>query len=126
MKQLLIYTGMLVAIFCAALGNTVRVENITDQIAGHLEEAEAAVIQGDWEKADGLTEEAHQEWEKAEAYFCIVLRHADTDEVSNGFQEVIGFLQWQDEAEYTSTNHALIKKVRHLAEVEGLTWANLL
>lgn len=126
MKQLLIYVGVLVVIFCGALANTARVTAITDQISGHLEEAETAVIQGDWEKAARLTKEAHKEWEKAENYFCIVLRHADTDEVSNGFQEVEGFIAWEAEAEYTSANNALMKKVQHLAEVEGLTWANVL
>lgn len=126
MKQLLIYSGILAAIFCAALGNTARVTSITDQISGYLEEAQTAVVQGDWETAANLTEDASTAWKGAEDYFCIVLRHADTDEVSNSFQEVMGFIQWEEEAEYTSANNALIKKVRHLSEIEQLTWANVL
>lgn len=126
MKRLWISLAALVFIFCATLWNTDRVTAVTDSISSKLEAAEAAVTQGDWQQAAALTDSARQEWERVDRYFSVVLRHADTDDVTTTFQEVQGFLQWEAEAEYTSVNSALVEKVRHLSEVETLTWNNLL
>lgn len=126
MKRLWISLAALALIFCATLWNTARVTAVTDSISSKLEEAESAVTQGDWHRATVLTESAQQEWERMDRYFSVVLRHADTDDVTTTFQEVQGFLQWEAEAEYTSVNSALVEKVKHLSEVETLTWNNLL
>lgn len=126
MKRLWISLAALALIFCATLWNTARVTAVTDSISSKLEDAEAAVTQGDWRRAAVLTESAQQEWERVDRYFSVVLRHADTDDVTTTFQEVQGFLQWEAEAEYTSVNSALVEKVKHLSEVETLTWNNLL
>lgn len=126
MKRLWISLAALALIFCATLWNTARVTAVTDSISSKLEEAESAVTQGDWRRATVLTESAQQEWERVDRYFSVVLRHADTDDVTTTFQEVQGFLQWEAEAEYTSVNSALVEKVKHLSEVETLTWNNLL
>ncbi len=126
MKRLWISLAALALIFCATLWNTARVTAVTDSISSKLEDAESAVTQGDWRRATVLTESAQQEWERVDRYFSVVLRHADTDDVTTTFQEVQGFLQWEAEAEYTSANSALVEKVRHLSEVETLTWNNLL
>lgn len=126
MKRLWISLAALALIFCATLWNTARVTAVTDSISSKLEEAESAVTEGEWRRATALTESAQQEWERVDRYFSVVLRHADTDDVTTTFQEVQGFLQWEAEAEYTSVNSALVEKVKHLSEVETLTWNNLL
>lgn len=126
MKRLWISLAALLLIFFATLWNTTRVTAVTGSISSKLEDAESAVTQGDWHQAAILTDSAQQEWERVDRYFSVVLRHADTDDVTTTFQEVQGFLQWEAEAEYTSVNSALVEKVKHLSEVETLTWNNLL
>lgn len=126
MKRLWIPVTLLVLIFSAALYNTAQVSRITETISGLLNQSEAAVAQADWETAAQLTQEAMEQWEKTEDYFSIVLCHADIDEVSTAFQEVMGFLQYQSAPEYDSANGTLVEKVKHLAEIEALNWKNLL
>lgn len=125
MKRLFFYVFLLLVLFALCLWNTAYVTGVTDHISAQLEQAEEAVIREDWDAAVRIINAAAMEWEDHQAHFAIAMRYMDTDEVSTGFQEIEGFLRWQEGAEFTSANSALIEKVRHLAQVEGLTWANL-
>ena len=126
MKQLFLSLALLAGIFAATLWNTARVTEISTTIADTLDQAEAAAVQGDWQKASTLTQQAQAHWERCNLYFSVVLRHGDTDDVATTFQEAQGFLLWKDEAEYTSVNRVLTEKVRHLSRMEALSWRNLL
>lgn len=125
MKQIIAYAAALLTLFGVTLWNAAHVADITAGISARLEQAEEAVVHDDWDAAVDIVSRTALEWERQEPYFSVVLRYADTDEVSTGFQEIEGFLRWQERAEFTSANSALIEKVRHLAEVEGLTVGNL-
>lgn len=126
MKQLFLSLALLLGLFAATLWNTTQVTEISTEIADTLQQAEDAALQGDWKQATTLTQQAHQNWERWNLYFSVVLRHADTDDVATTFQEAQGFLLWKDQAEYTSANRVLVEKVRRLSKTEALSWRNLL
>lgn len=126
MKRLWSAVALMVLLFAASLYNTVQIDRITSGITSQLNQAGEAVSQGDWDTAQELTSAAMEEWDGMERYFSIVLCHGDTDEVSTGFQEVLGFLQYRSAPEYDSANSTLVAKVEHLAEMEALNWNNLL
>ena len=126
MKRLWISAALLGLLFFSSLYNAAQVSRLSQRLSSQLNQAEAAVTAGDWDTAEQLTLEAMDQWEQAEGYFSFVLCHADTDEVSTGFQEVLGFIQYQSSPEYDSANGTLVAKVEHLAEVERLNWKNLL
>jgi hypothetical protein len=126
MKQLWSCCALLLILFALSVGNSWYVAQITGTISQALNQAEDAVAQGDWETASTLTKEAQQLWEEKQTFLAITLRLCDTDEVSTGFEEVLGFLQWQAAPEYDSANGRLVAYVEHLAEVEQVTWGNLL
>lgn len=126
MKRLALSAALLALLFAGCLWNTAQVSRISGQLAETLNRAEDAVAQGDWAAADGLTRQAMEQWQQSEGYLSLVLCHSHTDEVTTGFQEVLGFLQYRSTPEYDSANGALVAKVEHLAEVEALNWRNLL
>lgn len=125
MRQLMGSLALLVGLFGLSLWNTACVTDISDGLVETLEQAEAAVSDGNWDRGLALTRQGEQTWERWQPYVSMVLRHVDTDDVTITFQEVEGFLLWEDEAEYTSANRVLLEKVAHLAKVEALTWSNL-
>ena len=126
MKRIWISLGILVLVLAGTLVHISGVRSVTGSITNRLDRAEAVVEQGDWEQARQLTREALEEWESVDTWFAIMLQVGDTDEVTTGFQEVMGFLQYEETAEYDSANGTLVEKVKHLYETERLSWTNLL
>lgn len=126
MRRLWLSLALLAALFGASLWNTACVTDTTRAIARQLDAAEEAAAREDWAAAEEKFVQAQALWTKAEGYFSIVLCHGDTDEVSTGFEEVSGFLQYRDAPEFDSAGGTLTAKVEHLAEIEALNWRNLL
>lgn len=126
MKRFWICCGILAALFTASLANMWYVETISARIRDGLEQAEQAVAEGNWDEARALTESAQAYWLSHEDYLAITLSLCDTDDVSTGFEEVLGFLEWEAAAEYNGANGTLLAYVEHLSEIEQITLSNLL
>lgn len=126
MKRIWISLSILAVVFAAALANSWYLDNLTEQMAHTLEQAQALAEAENWEGGQKLTEKALEQWEKASDYLYIVVRHSDSDEVAAGFREVQQLLEWKEEAEYTSANARLIEEIRLLADMEQFTLRNLL
>lgn len=126
MKRLWISGLFLATLFSATLYNAWRVDHIIVSIVDLLTQAEEAARVEEWEQVECFTTAAKAEWDAAEDYFSVVLVHAETDEVSTGFEQVMGFLEYQDGPENDSSNGALIAKVQHLSDVEEVSWKNIL
>lgn len=126
MKQLCIAAALLAALFAGALWNASQITRTADRLTDLLEQAEQSAAAGDWDTAEVLTRQAMTDWHRQESYFSLVLCHADTDEVTTAFQEVMGFLTHRSLPEYASASASLVEKVEHLSEMERVSWGNLL
>ena len=126
MRRLWIACGILAALFAAALYNTWHLDRLTASLSDQLTRAEACAEAGNWEEAARLTEGAFDEWDSHTVYLHVLLRHADTDEVYTGFQEVQEYLSCQEAGEYSAANARLTAQLRLLWEMEQLTLQNLL
>lgn len=126
MKRFWICVTILAITFFAALGNGLCLNLLTEELTDRLELAQYHAQRQDWAAAKQLTEQALEQWEDAEDYLYIVLRHDETDAVAQQFQEVAQLLNWGEEAEYTSANARLIEDIELLAEMETFSLKNLL
>lgn len=127
MRRFWISLSVLIALFCATLYNTHYLNNLTEELAGLLREAEACVVEGDWDAASDKTEAALDRWTSRENYLHMVLHHKDTDEILLAFQEVRQLIDHrEDGGEYSAANAQLITRIRLLHEMEQLNLKNLL
>ena len=127
MHRLWISLSVLIALFCAALFNTHYLDNLTGELSSLLLEAEACIVDGDWDAASDKTEAALDRWKSRENYLHMVLRHADTDEILLSFQEVRQLIEHrEDGGEYSAANAKLVTRIRLLHEMEQLNLKNLL
>lgn len=101
------------------------VQQETELLVGTLRQAEQAAEQGDQQESLRLTQQAQAEWQRVESWFGVVLRMGDTDEVSDGFREVLDYLQEGEWSDYRSSNRSLMESVHYLSEVEQVRWANI-
>lgn len=126
MKRMTISLAILLLLAGLGLWNCRYLEHIATGIADSLSQAEQCAESGDWEAAERLTRKAQSDWDDANLYLYIVLRHDYTDEVDTGFREVLALIQWQETPEYASANGELLGQVLHFSEAEQLNWKNLL
>ena len=99
MKRLWIAAALLAAAVVLALWNSWHLKSYLTRVSDLLDHAEVLAEEGDWDGAQRLTQDAYSRWDQRSCYFYTVLRHADTDEVYTGFQEVQEYLSCQEAGE---------------------------
>lgn len=95
MKRLWIAAALLAAAVVLALWNSWYLKSYLTRVSDLLDHAEVLAEEGDWDGAQRLTQDAYSRWDQRSGYFYTVLRHADTDEVYTGFQEVQEYLSFR-------------------------------
>lgn len=93
MKRLWIALALLAALLGGTLLHTWSLGGFTRGLTHSLEQAQDLAQADRWEEANSLTQEALQTWSARDVYLHVLLRHADTDQIYAGFQEVLALLE---------------------------------
>ena len=73
-----------------------------------------------------MTEQSLHTWRERDVYLHVLLRHADTDQIYAGFQEVLALLESGEYGEYAAANARLITQIDLLSEAEQLNLKNIM
>lgn len=125
MKRLWIALALMGAILAGTLVHTWFLRSFTGELTAALEQADGLARAQRWEEAAALTENAFRRWRDRDIYLHVLLRHADTDEIYAGFQEVLALLDSREYGEYAAANARLGTRVALLSEAEQLTLKNV-
>lgn len=125
MKRLWIALALLAALLCGTLVHTWSLGGFTHGLTDSLEQAQGLAQADRWEEARAMTEDALDTWRGRDVYLHILLRHADTDQIYAGFQEVLALLESGEYGEYAAANARLVTQIGLLNEAEQLTLKNV-
>lgn len=126
MKRLWIAAALLLALLGASLANAWYAQSLTDSMREQLRLAQALTKQDDWDKAELLTRQAYEDWQKNHFYFHTAMRHSDTDQILRAFRSVLEYLELQEPDQYNAANADLMAQLELLAEMEQATIVNVL
>ena len=126
MKRFWIALALLAALLCGTLLHTWFLGGFTRGLTHSLEQAQDLAQADRWEEANSLTQEALQTWSGRDVYLHVLLRHADTDQIYAGFQEVLALLESREYGEYAAANARLVTQIGLLSEAEQLPLKNVL
>lgn len=126
MKRVWIAITILLVILTGTLCHSFYVNRLVGEITVLLEQAETQAEQGEWAAAEESTQLARHRWESRDAYFHIMLRHGETDQIHIGFRQVAEFIQCREGGEYSAANAGLIAELELLGEAEQLSLKNIL
>lgn len=126
MKRFWIALGLLAALLALTIYHTYSLRQFTDHLSDQLEQAEILVKANQWAQAHQLTQSALDTWNEQDIRLHVLLRHADTDQIHAGFQEVLALLDSREYGEYAAANARLISQLNLLSEAEQLTFKNIL
>ena len=117
-------TGIL--ILCTLIGlcwlSAWEITERTRQIAEPLEQALSAIQAGDNAKAQAYAAQATESWAASEAVLASFISHDHT----NAIAEALAQLPWLRGPELGKALEALLTQLYGLAEMEQITWANIL
>ncbi|WP_297290254.1 DUF4363 family protein [uncultured Flavonifractor sp.] len=125
MKRLWIALALLATLLCGTLLHTWSLEGFTEELTASLEQAQRLVTADRWEEARSVTQKALETWSGRDVYLHVLLRHADTDQIYAGFQEVLALLTSGEYGEYAAANARLLTQIKLLSEAEQLTLKNV-
>ena len=126
MKRLWIALALLAALLGGTLLHTWSLGGFTPGLTHSLEQAQDLAQADRWEEANSLPQEAFQPWSDRDVYLHVLLRHAATDQIYEGFQEVLALLESREYGEYAAANARLVTQIALLSEAEQLTLKNVL
>lgn len=126
MKRLWIAAALLLALLGASLLNGWYAEKLTGEMRKQLGQAQAWAQQGIWSRAEAVTRQVYEDWQRRHFYFHTTMRHSDTDQVLRGFRTVLEYVRLQEPDQYYAANADLMTQLELLAEMEQPVVANVL
>lgn len=126
MKYLYIGVTILALCLTLCLVLTAALERHTKEAADLLQQALDYADQEQFAQAEQLVLQAQALWHDKHGFFCTMLRHDAANEIYTTFYELIEYAQNDCVEEFEPSCAALIEQIRHLAEIENLSYYNIL
>lgn len=126
MKRLYIGAALLAVMLAAGICLTAVFTGIHGPLSEQLQEAQAAAVAGDWEKAADLTARAREKWEKYRHFTAAVADHEPLEEMDSLFARLEVLCQLREEDEFAADCAQLARLADAMAESQRINWWNLL
>ena len=126
MRRLFAAIAILLALLCASLYTSHRLDGMTGSCVQQLKAAQQLANQDDWEQARTITSRVYQTWMDHSFALHALLRHNDTDQILLSFRAVDQYLLLEEMDQYAAANAALITQLQLRAEMERPTVENVL
>lgn len=124
MKREIAALALLAALFSASFFNIRHLRGFTGGLASNVEASRSAFDAGDYGRAEALLRGALSEWEGAEGYTHIFIRHSEIDAASDAFCELLGSLAARDEGA-AGDYEKLLNRISSLYTMERLTLGSI-
>ena len=117
--------GLLLVLLAAGLLVGEGVERRFSPGGAELEEAAAAALAGDWEKAEALTDSVRAKWEKNRPAAEGLAGHAELEQIESAFAQLPAYAGG-DGAAYSAICVTLARQLESLAKTHQCSWENLI
>ena len=126
MKRLYIGVALLIVMLAIGVFLTMAFMAIHQPLEDLLHQAQAAAMEGNWEKAKELTEKAQNLWKKSRHFVAAVADHEPLEEMDGLLArlEVLGALGQAEE--FAADCAQLISLCQAMAQSQKLNWWNFL
>ena len=126
MKRLYIAAGLLLFMLAGCLLNAWYAQQLTDEMIQDLQKAQQAAREENWERAEALTRQDYEQWNRRHFYLHVVMRHSDTDQILRDFRSVLQYLEIREMDQYAAANADLMTQLELLGEMEQASLVNVL
>ena len=126
MKHILCATALLLTLTICCCAAVWRIASLTGEVSALLQEAEDALSSSRYDFAEAKIAEAHALWIENRGFWGTVLRHSETDQLTESLELLLNHVQRHDQTELWAQLVTARTKLRHLAEMEQAFYYNFL
>ncbi len=126
MRRLWIGVSFLVVILTAGIVLTVAFVRIHRPLSQDLRQASQLAMEGAWEKATALTEQARADWMQYREMIAAVADHEPLEEMERLLEQLQVYAQQRRTADFASRCVELASLADAMLESQQLTWWNFL
>ena len=106
--------------------STARVDQICENAANLLYQAETCCALGDFQGAEEYADASRRLWEQHEGFLGMALRHTESDDIYTLFPPLLQSCQSHDAEDFTQRNQELRAVLRVLSRMEKPYYFNVL
>jgi hypothetical protein len=126
MKHLYIGLGILAVILAMSILASWYLGVVTDNTVSKLETARMYAQAEDYDGAARSVQEALDAWDQYKGYCGMLLRHGETDDVLYALSALLEYAKSETDDEFFSYQAQTVAMLHHLADMERLTYYNIL
>ena len=126
MKRTWIGAGLLAVLLAAGLLTGSAMGRGLSPGTAALQQAEQAVLAGDWEQARTLTEAAKADWERIAGLTASLTSQDTLERIEDAFAQLATSARAGDAAAYAAQGTALARELEALANAHRCDWWNFL
>ncbi len=125
MKKEIIALALLIALFAASLYNFHYLENMVSDIFDLASDSYERLNQGDTEGSKQKLEQAIAQWEEADGYTHIFIRHSEIDSTSDAMFETLGCITAEEVEEAEGAFRCLFYHLDSLVGMERISLGSI-
>lgn len=126
MKSIVVPIIILIIIIVLIVSNSILLNITTKSLSDKINDAVKYTQADDYVKSKEAIEEYFEQYEKAEAYFSVVIRHAELDSIRVMSERVKEFNTSETKADFLAESAALIDMIKHLYTAESINLKNIM
>lgn len=122
MKRIYIGVALLVLLAILGIALTVVFNRLHQPLSAKLEQASAAALEGDWEKATALAKDAGADWTRYRRFTAAVADHQPLEEMDSRFARLQVLTDQEDPDEFALCCAELSVLARAMGESQSIRW----
>lgn len=120
MKKELFALLLLCALMAGALCSMAYLKRFTGELTAQLDTVQPLVAEGQWETAQETVWRILQDWQDADDYARIFLRHPDIDSIAEDLHSLLGAIEDRESGACRSASLNLRRHFSEICQLESL------
>lgn len=126
MKRLWVGVGFLIVMLAVGICLTLLFDGIHSPLSEDMLEASRLAMEGAWEKASALTQQARAEWKEYRKLIAAVADHEPLEKMEYLLDQLSVYAQLHRTADFSATCVELAALADAMLESQSLSWWNFL
>lgn len=126
MRALYIPLCVLLTLLIAALWSSAYTQNLVSEWITQIEEISQPMENEYWYDTESRILHAHQSWSQHTPFFHLIFNHRDLDETEKYFAGALAACKDEDCVELRINLSQLIVQLTFLADIQEVSWSNIL
>lgn len=118
--------GILLGLLAFGIATSVGMRSIHRDIGRHLQLAQTAAAEEQWQTASAEVQQATSAWQRFHTFTAAFADHTPMDEMDGLFAELEVFLQNRESPHFEAVCGRLVLQAQAMADSHGIQWWNIL